>query len=203
MKKASFLVILVIVVLLPSFVLAEPRGDFKTLYLGDSEDIVSQKLNDLADKGEIVLYDDGAITTNLLNHEVEVSLDFFDDKLCTIDLSFPQFDVDHINTDIKAMLENEIKPMVTELYGPPTEEDQYPKTPWIIHGYVYQYCKWKLYEMTIGIGVSQDYIEDQYCAEVRIYNDDLEKEKRKSENTGTLKYKIEINPRKKFIWLKK
>ncbi len=144
----SILIFLVILII-PSLTFA---GDYKTLILGESEDVTTQKFVTLAKNGEIKLKDKG-LYTKVLNYDVEIYPGFFDKKLYSIELYFPKSDV---SADVEYMIEDEIKPMFMKVYGKPTKEFDHPSTLDLSPGYL-SYCyQWIFQNKTIIIGVTKD-----------------------------------------------
>ena len=172
MKKGLLLFLIWVI---PSLVFA---GDYKILILGESEDITAQKFITLAKAGEIKLKNN-SMYTKVLDYDVEIYPGFFDKKLYSIELYFPKSDG---NAEVQYMIEDEIKPMFTKVYGKPTHEYDYPEMTELSPGYL-SYCyQWILQNKTIILGVTEDIAEDDpvYSAEIMIFDNKLAKAKQES-----------------------
>ncbi|HBF39090.1 MAG TPA: hypothetical protein DDW50_17450 [Firmicutes bacterium] len=174
MKKVF---IILIIILLPSLVFA---ADYKTLNLGDSTEATTQKLLTLIKDKEIT-FQDHSFFTKVLNHDVEIYPSLFNEKLYSLEFYFPKFDITHVNSDIRFMIENEIKPMFRNIYGKPTQEYRYPSIIDISSGYINSCCKWVLKNKTILVGITEDDNQGEgdpiYGAEIMIYDNMLAKAK--------------------------
>ncbi len=172
MKKR---LILLVILIIPSLVFA---GDYKTLVLGDSEEVTTQKFITLAKNRDIRLKDNSLYTT-ILNYDVEIYPGFFDKKLYSIELYFPK---SYVSVDVEYMIEDEIKPMLIKVYGQPTSEYDYPGIIDLSPGYL-SYCyKWNLQNKTIILGITKDADEGvPTCgAEIMIFDNKLTKAKEAS-----------------------
>lgn len=169
------------------------KGDFKILVLGDLSETIQQKLDYLIGKGEATLKYSGYefFYTMVFDSKVEGFLEYFQDKLYKISISFPKQTADHINTDIKSTIENSIKPMFLKLYGKPTNTYDFPTILTLQDGYMTSCYKWVLEKKTIYVGITAD--EFQYNAEIKIIDNGLNKakqdfdkqEKQKSQEKST------------------
>lgn len=167
MKK---IFIYLIILIIPSLTFA---GDYKTLILGESQDITAQKFVALAKNGDIKLKGNG-LFTKILNYDVEIYPGFFDKKLYSIELYFPK---SAVSADVEYLIEDEIKPMIIKVYGKPTKKFDYPGTLDLSPGYL-SYCyQWLFQNKAIIIGVTKDVGEDlSTCgAEIMILDTKLAK----------------------------
>jgi hypothetical protein len=136
MKKRLALVLFIATFLLCRIAMAtdylEIKGDYKTLCLGDTKEIVLEKVKHLDYTGEINKSNDFPASYFTVKgvfediRETNVSLQYYQDRLYEIKLWSRYYSALDVDGAIKHILLKRIKPLFIELYGEPVKEYKYP-----------------------------------------------------------------------------
>jgi hypothetical protein len=157
------------------------KGDWKIIKLGDTKDVVYAKLKYLEDKKEIEIHrgykeiEISYISSVMFEYDyIDVSFEFFENKLYKITIEFRNYLADEAENAIKPFILNKIKPMFTKLYGKPYQSYGFPDILSIDSGYINYTDKWIIKQNNLSkeiiIGVSNS----SYKYFVRIYIIDSE-----------------------------
>lgn len=127
-RKIIFILLVVALSYTVAFAKYE-KGDYKIFALGDSEKLTKEKYKYLVEIGELK---GGPNThtffeTNIAGEKFHAFTYFYNDQL--YEMSFVSEDVtaSYYDTTLKSLMVDKIKPIFTELYGPPTNDFGYPK----------------------------------------------------------------------------
>ena len=189
MKKITLVFLFLSIVIISSFAqddLNKIKGDWKSIQLGDSNEVVLSKLQYLENSnaiGEYGVFDNFAnekryciLVQGIPMFEKDLasgSLNFTSDKkLYSIILSFNTYPENLLSTTIKEQIYNKIKPMFIKLYGKTKESHKFPTTFDIETNKTYLTDIWELKQKNnvkrVSIGISRIESSDYYCAEISI-----------------------------------
>ena len=150
--------------------LEKTKGDYSILCLGDSKAIVKEKIQSLKDKKEIQLVSPTSFKSRFLEKDVECKLFFYQNKLYQIWLGFPKLPLSEYNGKLKKMVEKELIPSLSKIYGSVSEEYGYPASI-DSNGSMLLVAEW--IKDTKGVLIGLTRITSGYVAYVEIYDTKL------------------------------
>lgn len=181
MRKFRLMLFVVLLVALAVTALAEDydKGDYKILALGDSRDMVQEKVDYLVETGGLKGGNNLFAYTEIAGEKFTIYLSYYNDLLYRMSFYSEKYNAMRVDTYLKGIMMDKIKPMFAGVYGNPIDDYGYPAFFDLKDGYINFICRWKDGGKEITIGVSSGDFE--YQGVIWMIDTALEAQKEKDE----------------------
>jgi hypothetical protein len=157
------------------------EGDFKIFCLGDSPEVVKNKIDYLVQTGITEeRFEPHGFATKVFGESMYCGFEFYNDMLWRIQItSWRSYLYSALDTSLKDITMNRIRKSFVELYGKPTKDYGYPMVFNLKEGWITYISQWVLDKKTITIGIRQ--IKFKLAALIWITDNKLDEAKTKEE----------------------
>jgi len=131
------------------------KGDYKIICLGDTKDVVMNKIKYLKKQKEMTENPFG-YTVKILDTTCRVRFNYYNNRLQQINIILVKFYyIDDFNNTMRNFIENQLNPMFEDLYGEPTTNYNYPNILECTNGYITYIAIWDIDKKIIKTGIGE------------------------------------------------
>ena len=181
MKKSYIILLsLLLVFMMSATSMAKyEKGDYKVFSLGDTKELIKEKVNYLVITGELVKGNGDYFTTKIAGETFDGYFSYYNDQLYKMSFYSKEYNAMRYDTYLKDLMMDKIKPMFSGSYGEPVNDYGYPSFFNLKDGYTRFISRWRDGDKEIIIGVSSG--DFTYEGAILIVDTALEKQKEKDE----------------------